>query len=304
MRLRALGPRLRLARPRRPAPRRRRPQAAPRTQSQAGHLPVHEGRPDRHVDTFDPKPLLDRDDGKPYPGARPRVAFAKTGNLLQSPWKFAKHGRAACRSANCSRTSPSAWTTSASSTRCTAPTRPTAGRRSSCTPAATPSSGPAWERGWPTGWGPRTPNLPGFVTICPTLAHGGVQQLGVGLPAGGVPGRPHRQRRRAGRAGQGPLHRQPAPAARVAAEATRPARRTEPRPPRPHRAGRRPRRPHRSRSSWRSGCSGDARGRGPLAGDEGDEEAVRPGRPGHRRTSAGSACWPGGSPSAACGSCR
>ena len=32
-----------------------------------------------HVDTFEPKPLLDRDDGKPYPGERPRVVFAKTG---------------------------------------------------------------------------------------------------------------------------------------------------------------------------------------------------------------------------------
>ena len=46
-----------------------------------------------HLDTFDPKPLLDRDDGKPYPGRRPRVVFAKTGNLLKSPWKFKQHGQ-------------------------------------------------------------------------------------------------------------------------------------------------------------------------------------------------------------------
>src|SRR4051812_45958453 len=45
-----------------------------------------------HLDTFDPKLLLDRDDGKPYPGRRPRVVFAKTGNLLKSPWKFKRHG--------------------------------------------------------------------------------------------------------------------------------------------------------------------------------------------------------------------
>src|SRR5215831_14389749 len=40
-----------------------------------------------HLDTFDPKPLLDRDDGKPLPFAKPRVQFAKTGTLLRSPWK-------------------------------------------------------------------------------------------------------------------------------------------------------------------------------------------------------------------------
>src|SRR6187401_178605 len=41
-----------------------------------------------HVDTFDPKPLLDRDHGKPYPGQKPRVQFAQTGTLLRSPWQF------------------------------------------------------------------------------------------------------------------------------------------------------------------------------------------------------------------------
>src|SRR3954454_5707270 len=45
------------------------------------------------IDTFDRKPLLDRDHGKPYPGPRPRVTFAKTGTLLRSPWKFKPYGR-------------------------------------------------------------------------------------------------------------------------------------------------------------------------------------------------------------------
>src|ERR1700688_1579965 len=45
-----------------------------------------------HVDTFDYKPLLQRDHGKPYPFARPRVTFASTGNLLASPWRFRKYG--------------------------------------------------------------------------------------------------------------------------------------------------------------------------------------------------------------------
>src|ERR1700733_5473869 len=45
------------------------------------------------VDTFDPKPLLDRDHGKPLPFAKPRVVSGKTGNLLRSPFKFERHGQ-------------------------------------------------------------------------------------------------------------------------------------------------------------------------------------------------------------------
>ena len=46
-----------------------------------------------HVDTFDPKPLLTRDSGKPLPFAKPTLERTKTGNLLRSPWKFAQHGQ-------------------------------------------------------------------------------------------------------------------------------------------------------------------------------------------------------------------
>ena len=45
------------------------------------------------IDTFDYKPLLDRDHGKPLPFAKPRVVSAETGNLLRSPWKFRQHGQ-------------------------------------------------------------------------------------------------------------------------------------------------------------------------------------------------------------------
>ncbi|MFM7111507.1 MAG: DUF1501 domain-containing protein, partial [Planctomycetota bacterium] len=46
-----------------------------------------------HVDTFDHKPLLDRDDGKPLPFAKPRIVSSPTDNLLASPWKFSRHGQ-------------------------------------------------------------------------------------------------------------------------------------------------------------------------------------------------------------------
>src|SRR5438093_1369546 len=47
-----------------------------------------------HVDTFDPKPRLIADNGKPLPFEKPKLERTKTGNLLQSPWKFQKYGQA------------------------------------------------------------------------------------------------------------------------------------------------------------------------------------------------------------------
>lgn len=46
-----------------------------------------------HVDLFDPKPELTRRHGEPLPFAKPKLERTKTGNLLKSPWKFARYGR-------------------------------------------------------------------------------------------------------------------------------------------------------------------------------------------------------------------
>jgi hypothetical protein len=46
-----------------------------------------------HVDTFDYKPSLIKDHGKPLPFAKPRVQFAQTGNLGRSPWDFRAYGQ-------------------------------------------------------------------------------------------------------------------------------------------------------------------------------------------------------------------
>src|ERR1700761_6191967 len=81
-----------------------RAQAAPVDNPLAPKLPLFPARAKRvvflfmkggpsHVDTFDPKPHLQRDDGKPYPYAQPRVQFAETGKLLKSPWSFQQHGQ-------------------------------------------------------------------------------------------------------------------------------------------------------------------------------------------------------------------
>ena len=45
-----------------------------------------------HVDLFDHKPRLQAENGKPLPFEMPALQRTKTGNLLGSPWKFARHG--------------------------------------------------------------------------------------------------------------------------------------------------------------------------------------------------------------------
>jgi hypothetical protein len=48
-----------------------------------------------HVDSYDYKPLLQRDDGKPLPAsiAKPKFTFAPTGSLLKSPFEWKQCGQ-------------------------------------------------------------------------------------------------------------------------------------------------------------------------------------------------------------------
>src|SRR5689334_19693567 len=47
------------------------------------------------VDSYDYKPLLQRDDGKPLPAsiAKPKFSFAPTGQLLKSPFRWKQYGQ-------------------------------------------------------------------------------------------------------------------------------------------------------------------------------------------------------------------
>ena len=126
------------------------------------------------MDTFDPKPLLTRDDGKPLPFAKPRVQFNTTGNLLKSPWKFRQYGDsglwvselfphlARCVDDLCMLHSVYG-------------TNPAHGGammklHTGSDNFIRPSIG-SWVS---YGLGTDNANLPAFVTICPTLAFGGV----------------------------------------------------------------------------------------------------------------------------------
>jgi hypothetical protein len=46
-----------------------------------------------HIDLFDPKPKVAAMNGQPLPFEKPKLERVKTGNLLASPWKFAKQGQ-------------------------------------------------------------------------------------------------------------------------------------------------------------------------------------------------------------------
>jgi hypothetical protein len=137
-----------------------------------------------HVDTFDPKPLLTRDHGKAFPGQEPRIKFAATGKLLKSPWSFKQYGQSGlpvselfpnvaqcvdelCVLRSCHGTNPAhGGALLKLHTGSDTQVRPSFGS-------------------WVTyGLGTENDNLPAFITICPTLAHGGVNNWGSAfLPA-------------------------------------------------------------------------------------------------------------------------
>src|SRR4051812_5667586 len=136
------------------------------------------------VDTFDYKPLLQRDDGKPLPFAKPRVQFAPTGNLLASPWKFQQHGESGSWvselfPAVAKQVDKLCFLHSVHGTNAAhggAALKLHTGSDSQVRPSL---------GSWVTyGLGSENQSLPGFVTICPTLAHGGVNNWGAAfLPA-------------------------------------------------------------------------------------------------------------------------
>jgi hypothetical protein len=136
------------------------------------------------VDTFDPKPQLDRDHGKAPPFELPRVVFAKQGNLLKSPWKFRQHGESGLPVSDLF-PNVAKHVDKLCILRSVHGTNPAHGGatlklHTGSDQFVRPSLG-----SWITyGLGTENENLPAFITICPTLAHGGVNNWGAAfLPA-------------------------------------------------------------------------------------------------------------------------
>lgn len=136
------------------------------------------------VDTFDYKPLLQRDHGKPLPYKRPKVVSSETFNLLKSPWEFKQYGQSGMY---VSELFPeiakhvddlcfikSMWGSNS---------RHGGALLEIHTGSDTfvrPSMG-----AWITyGLGSENQSMPGYVTICPTQSHGGANNYSSGfLPA-------------------------------------------------------------------------------------------------------------------------
>ncbi len=126
------------------------------------------------VDTFDPKPLLIRDHGKPLPFDKPRIVSGQTGNLLKSPWEFRKYGKSGIEVSDLfphigSCVDDLCFINSMHGSN----SRHGGALLEMHTGSDTfvrPSMG-----SWITyGLGTENQNLPGFITVCPTLTHGGV----------------------------------------------------------------------------------------------------------------------------------
>ncbi len=127
------------------------------------------------VDTFDHKPLLTRDHGKPYSGPRPRVVFAQTGNLLKSPWEFKRYGKSGIEVSdlfpNVGKMADDLCVIKSIHGSNAAHGGALLKLHTGSDVFVRPSMG-----SWLTyGLGTENQNLPGFITICPTLGHGGVQ---------------------------------------------------------------------------------------------------------------------------------
>lgn len=137
-----------------------------------------------HVDTFDYKPRLQKDDGQELPFDKPRVQFAKTGKLLGSPWKFARYGQSGSYVSElfpnvAKHVDDLCFIHSMHGTNA-AHGGALLKLHTGSDAFVRPSLG-AWLS---YGLGTENSDLPGFVTICPTLAHGGVNNWGSAfLPA-------------------------------------------------------------------------------------------------------------------------
>jgi len=125
------------------------------------------------IDTFDYKPLLQRDHGKPLPFKRPKVVSSETYNLLKSPWEFKQYGDSA------------AWVSELFPNvagivdeLCFIKSMHASNSRHGAALLELHTGSDTFVRpsmgSWITyGLGSENQNMPGFITICPSSGHGG-----------------------------------------------------------------------------------------------------------------------------------
>ncbi len=151
-----------------------------------------------HVDLFDPKPMLQKHDGKQPSFPRTRVTFAKRGNLLASPWKFRPTGKSGIPMSELWQHLPDvADELCMMHSLCDQ----NVAHGGACMKLSTGSDSllrPSMGSWVSYGLGTENQNLPSFITLCPTSLHGGVDNFGTaflpsihqGVPLG-TPGYPN-----------------------------------------------------------------------------------------------------------------
>ena len=138
-----------------------------------------------HLDTFDPKPRLDRDHGKPLPFKRP-LTFAEeqVGALLKSPFAFKKHGQSGIEISELFPRLAAHADELCLVRSMVGDSVAHGGALMQLHTGTNTFTRPSWGSWVVYGLGTENQNLPGFITLKPTLFHGGAKNYSAGfLPA-------------------------------------------------------------------------------------------------------------------------
>ena len=138
-----------------------------------------------HLDIYDPKPRLDRDHGKPLPFARP-LTFAEeqVGGLMKSPFTFKQHGQSGIPLSELFPNLSNHVDEMCIVRSMVGDSVAHGGALMQLHTGTNTFTRPSWGSWVVYGLGTENQNLPGFITIKPTLFHGGAKNYSAGfLPA-------------------------------------------------------------------------------------------------------------------------
>ena len=135
------------------------------------------------MDTFDPKPLLTRDNGKPLPFEKPKLERSKTGNLFATNFQFKKHGQAGTEVSELFPHVAGCVDDLCVIRSCVADNINHGGARLQMTTGEQTFSRPSMGAWLTYGLGSVNQNLPGFVVLAPNPPGGGKEWGSAFLPA-------------------------------------------------------------------------------------------------------------------------
>lgn len=138
-----------------------------------------------HLDIYDPKPRLERDHGKPLPFERP-LTFAEeqVGGLLKSPFQFKRHGESGIPLSELFPKLARHVDDMCIIRSMVGDSVAHGGALMQLHTGTNTFTRPSWGSWVVYGLGTENQNLPGFITLKPTLFHGGSKNYSAGfLPA-------------------------------------------------------------------------------------------------------------------------